>query len=280
VTRRNQNEPTRAGGSGAPAAPFGPMKVVILAGGFGTRLAEHTDEIPKPMVEVGGRPILWHILKIYSRFGLNDFLIAAGYKSEVIKRFFLEYRDQMSDLFFDFTSGAVERTDTRIEPWRVGIVDTGPDSMTGGRIKRLTPHLGGRTFMMTYGDGVADVDLHALLAFHRKHGKLATFTAVQRPSQFGVPAMEGDRVTRFAEKPAGETDWISGGFFVLEPQVLDYIAGDDTNFELESLKRLAEEGQLMAYRHRGFWQPMDTLRDLRQLNALWAAGKAAWKTWS
>lgn len=256
------------------------MKVVILAGGFGTRLAEHTDEIPKPMVEVGGRPILWHILKIYSQFGFNDFLIAGGYKSEVIKRFFLEYREQMSDLLFDFTEGTVERINTHIEPWRVGVIDTGPESMTGGRILRLRDHIGNSSFMMTYGDGVADVNLDALLAFHRRHGKLATFTAVQRPSQFGVPAIEGDRVVRFAEKPTNETEWISGGFFVLEPAVMDYIRDDSTNFELESLKRLAEEGQLMAYRHSGFWQPMDTLRDVRKLNALWSEGKATWKVWS
>ena len=280
MTRRNANASSRGDASAHGSAPFGPMKVVILAGGFGTRLAEHTDEIPKPMVEVGGRPILWHILKIYSHFGLNDFLIAGGYKSEVIKRFFLEYREQMSDLLFDFTSGTVERINTHIEPWRVGVIDTGPESMTGGRIKRLQPHLGDQPFMMTYGDGVADVDLNALLAFHRRHGKLATFTAVQRPSQFGVPAIDGDRVVRFAEKPTNEAEWISGGFFVLEPRVMDYIHDDGTNFELESLKRLAEEGQLMAYRHKGFWQPMDTLRDVRELNALWAEGKATWKVWS
>ncbi len=268
-------ESAAAGGGG-----FGPLKVVILAGGFGTRLAEHTDEIPKPMVEIGGRPILWHILKIYSQHGFHDFLIAGGYRSEVIKRFFLEYREQMSDLLFDFTRGTVDRLNTHIEPWRVGVIDTGPDSMTGGRIRRLAPHIGERTFMMTYGDGVADVDIPALLRFHRSHGRLATFTAVQRPSQFGVPTIEGDRATRFAEKPAGESDWISGGFFVLEPGVFRYIEGDGTNFELESLNRLAADGELMAYRHRGFWQPMDTLRDVRKLNALWSEGKAAWKTWS
>jgi glucose-1-phosphate cytidylyltransferase len=281
VTARKSNAPTRPQRSddGSPSR-FGPMKVVILAGGFGTRLAEHTDEIPKPMVEVGGRPILWHILKIYSQFGFNDFLIAGGYKSEAIKRFFLEYREQMSDLLFDFTEGTVERINTHIEPWRVGVVDTGPESMTGGRILRLREHIGNSSFMMTYGDGVADVNLDALLAFHRRHGKLATFTAVQRPSQFGVPAIEGDRVVRFAEKPTNETEWISGGFFVLEPAVMDYIRDDSTNFELESLKRLAEEGQLMAYRHTGFWQPMDTLRDVRKLNALWSEGKATWKVWS
>ncbi len=262
------------------SARGGPLKVVLLAGGFGTRLAEHTDELPKPMVQVGGHPILWHILKIYSHYGFNDFLIACGYKSEVIKRFFLEYRERMSDLLFDYATGSVERLNTQIEPWRVGVIDTGPDTLTGGRIKRLQKHLGNATFMMTYGDGVADVDLSALLAFHRSHGKLATFTAVPRPSQFGVPTIKGDQVTRFAEKPTNERDWISGGFFVLEPGVLDYINDDQTNFELESLKRLADDGQLMAYRHHGFWQPMDTLRDVRKLNELWSTDRAEWKIWS
>jgi len=258
---------------------FGPCKVIILAGGFGTRLAEHTDELPKPMVQVGGRPILWHILKIYSHFGFSDFLIACGYKSEIIKRFFLEYRDQMSDLVLDFTNNKIKRLDGKIDPWRVAMIDTGSETMTGGRIKRLENHLGSGTFLMTYGDGVADVDLMALLRFHRKHGRLATFTAVRRPSQFGVPTLKGDQVVRFAEKPAGETDWISGGFFALEPGALKYIKDDATNFELESLSRIAQDGQLMAYRHEGFWQPMDTLRDVRRLNLLWANADAPWKVW-
>ncbi len=266
--------------SAANAGDFGPCKVVILAGGFGTRLAEQTDELPKPMVQVGGRPILWHILKIYSHFGFNDFLIAAGYKSDVIKRFFLEYREQMSDLVIDFVGDTVERVNGSIEPWRISIIDTGPESMTGGRIKRLQSWLKQDTFLMTYGDGVADVDLNALLGFHKKHGKLATFTAVKRPPHFGVPALKGNQVVRFAEKHIDADDWISGGFFALEPGVLDYINGDSTNFEFESMSRMAEDGQLMAFKHDGFWQPMDTLRDVRKLNAVWSEGAAPWKVWN
>jgi glucose-1-phosphate cytidylyltransferase len=273
---RNRNRDPRA-------SRFGPCKVIILAGGFGTRLAEHTDELPKPMVQVGGKPVLWHILKIYSHFGFNDFLIACGYRAELIKRFFIEYRQQMSDLVIDFTSDRVQRMNPKMEPWRVALIDTGAQTMTGGRIKRLADQLDRGTFLMTYGDGVANVDLNALLRFHRKHGKLATFTAVRQPSQFGVPTLRGDQVVRFAEKQASESDWVSGGFFALEPGVLKYIAGDQTNFELESLKRLAEDGQLMAYRHEGFWQPMDTLRDVRKLNSLWANADGSapppWKVW-
>jgi glucose-1-phosphate cytidylyltransferase len=290
------------------------MKTVILAGGFGTRLAEHTDELPKPMVDIGGgRPILWHILKIYSQFGFNDFIIAAGYRSEVIKRFFMEYRLQMSDLVFDFTSGKVQPINTHVEPWRVAVIDTGEQTATGGRLRRLREQLvpplpsgkgpgvragasgegsnsrshpspfpkgeGVSTFMMTYGDGVADIDLHALLRFHKSHGKLATFTAVQRPSQYGVPTLEGDRATSFAEKPSTIGEWISAGFFVLESAVLDAIVGDTDSFELHTLPKLAREGQLMAYRHTGFWHPMDTLRDVRKLNTLWAGNEAPWKLW-
>ena len=271
---KTRSHPTAAHGS------FGPCKVVILAGGFGTRLAERTDELPKPMVEIGERPILWHILKIYSHFGFNDFLIACGYRSETIKRFFLEYREQMSDLVFDFAGGKIDQLDGRIEPWRVAVLDTGAETMTGGRIKRLAAHLGQSTFMMTYGDGVADVNLSALLKFHKSHGRLATFTAVRRPSQFGVPTLKGDQVVRFAEKPAGDTDWISGGFFAMEPGVIQYIPGDATNFELESMRRLAEDGELMAYKHEGFWQPMDTLRDVRKLNSLWESSNPPWKVWN
>lgn len=257
-----------------------PCKVVILAGGFGTRLAERTDELPKPMVQVGGRPILWHILKIYSQFGFNDFLIASGYKSEVIKRFFLEYREQMSDLVFDFRQDRVERLNGSIEPWRVAVINTGINTMTGGRIKRMQQHLDGGTFMMTYGDGVADIDLASLLRFHRSHGKLATCTIVKHPSPFGLPALDGDRIVQFAEKPMDQTEWISAGFFVLEPGVFDYITGDDTSFEAQSMARLAADGELMGYRHHGFFQPMDTLRDVRKLNALWADAKAPWKIWN
>lgn len=275
---RAQSNPRSSSTGGAGA--FGPCKVIILAGGFGTRLAEHTDELPKPMVQVGDHPILWHILKIYSHFGFNDFLIACGYKSELIKRFFLEYREQMSDLVFDFAGGTIDRVNGRIDPWRVSIIDTGAESLTGGRIKRMADHVGSSTFMMTYGDGVADVNLSALLKFHKNHGKLVTFTAVKRPSQFGVPTLKGDQVIRFAEKPAGDADWISGGFFVMELGVMKYIQGDATNFEMDSMRRLAEDGELMAYRHEGFWQPMDTLRDVRNLNSLWASNNPPWRVWS
>lgn len=260
---------------------FGPCKVVILAGGLGTRLAEHTDELPKPMVEIGPRPILWHILKIYSHFGFNDFAIAAGYRSDVIKRFFFEYRRQTSDLVFDFTSGAVEHINTNVEPWRIAVIDTGESTMTGGRLRRLRGMIGDQptSFMMTYGDGVANVDLHALWRFHKSHGKLATFTAVQRPTQFGVPRLEGDRAVAFAEKPSAEGEWINAGFFVIESKALDRVRGDDDSFELHTLPQLAKEGELMAFKHAGFWQPMDTLRDVRRLNALWNEDNAEWKVW-
>jgi glucose-1-phosphate cytidylyltransferase len=258
---------------------FGPCKVVILAGGFGTRLAEHTDDIPKPMVQVGGRPILWHILKIYSHFGFNDFLIATGYKSDVIKRFFLEYREQASDLIVDFPGDRITRINPALEQWRVAVIDTGGDTMTGGRIKRLKAHLDTRVFLLTYGDGVADVDLRALLKFHASHKKLATFTAVARPEPFGLPTFDGDRVTGFAEKPRGQTQWINGGFLALQPRVLNYIKDDTTSFEADVLSRLARDGELMAFRHRGFWHPMDTLRDVRTLNSLWANDDAPWKVW-
>ena len=259
---------------------FGPCKVVILAGGFGTRLAEHTDELPKPMVEVASRPILWHILKIYSHHGFNDFIIACGYKAEIIKRFFLDYRQQMSDLLIDYANDRVEHLKQAIEPWRVALVDTGADTMTAGRIKRLAGHLSDNTFMMTYGDGLADIDINALLAFHRAHGRLATFTTVHPPALFGRAMLEGDRVVAFAEKPESPASWINGGFFVLQPEVLDFIEGDDMSFELAVLPRLAKEGQLMAFRHDGFWHPMDTLRDVRNLNAMWKAGDVPWKVWS
>ena len=259
------------------------MTTVILAGGFGTRLAERTDELPKPMVEIGPQPILWHILKIYSAFGFNDFIIAGGYRSEVIKRYFLDYRLRMSDIVFDFADadGQAQHINTRVEPWRIAVIDTGEQTMTGGRLRRLRSMIDNQTtFMMTYGDGVADVDLHGLVKFHKAHGKLATFTGVMRPEQWGVPTLEGDRVTSFAEKPARQGEWISAGFFVLEEAVLDRITGDDDSFELATLPQLARDGQLMVYRHTGFWHAMDTLRDVRKLNALWADDKAPWKVWT
>ncbi len=254
------------------------IPVVILAGGFGTRLAERTDEIPKPMVEIGGWPILWHILKIYGHFGFRDFVIACGYKSSAIKRFFLEYRDRESDLVIDFHRDTVDRIVRHVEPWRVSLIDTGDRTLTGGRVKRLGPLVRSGRFMMTYGDGVADVDIAQLLRFHESHGRLATMTTVHPPSRFGLARMDGDRVVAFAEKPDHSHEWINAGFFVLEPTVLDWIAGDSTMFETEVLPRLAAEGQLMAFRHEGFWQPMDTLRDVRNLNAMWA-DSPPWKVW-
>jgi len=256
------------------------MKVVILAGGFGTRLAEQTDEIPKPMVDIGGRPILWHILKIYSQYGFNDFVIACGYRSDAIKRFFLDYRDATSDLVIDFVNDRVQRLAPTVEPWRVTLVDTGLETATGGRIKHLAERLGNETFLMTYGDGVADVDLSRLVEFHRGHDGDVTFTAVHPPSRFGHPRLEGNRVVSIAEKDDADGDWINGGFFVIEPTVLTSIEGPHTSFEAEVLPRLATEGRLMAHRHEGFWHSMDTLRDVRALNALWANGAAPWKSWT
>jgi glucose-1-phosphate cytidylyltransferase len=262
------------------ATNLAPPKVVILAGGFGTRLAERTDETPKPMVEIGGRPILWHILKIYGHFGFNDFIIACGYRGEMIKRFFLEYRERTSDLVIDFSNGQVERLSEIADPWRVALLDTGPETMTGGRVRRVRPHLGAGTFLMTYGDGVADVDLKGLVDFHRRHGKLATFTAVPSPSPFGHPSLDGDRVASFAEKPHENGSWINGGFFALETEVIDRIDGDHVSFEIDVLPELAREGQLMAYRHEGFWHAMDTLRDVRNLNRMWEEPVTPWKVWT
>ena len=262
-----------------PPPHLAPTRVVILAGGFGTRLAEHTDATPKPMVEIGGRPILWHIMKIYGHFGFNDFVVACGYRGDLVKRFFLEYRQQMTDLVVDFARNTVERLSEVADPWRVALLDTGPETMTGGRIKRLAPLLGGGTFLMTYGDGVADIDLQSLLAFHRRHGRLATFTAVQAPSPFGHPRLEGDRVVSFTEKPQQEERWINGGFFALEPAVLDLIEGDGTSFEAETIPALVRDGQLMAFRHGGFWHSMDTLRDVRDLNRMWNEPAPPWKVW-
>ncbi|MHC4949111.1 MAG: glucose-1-phosphate cytidylyltransferase [Planctomycetota bacterium] len=260
------------------------MRVVILAGGLGTRLAERTDGMPKPLVEIGGMPVLWHILKIYAHHGFADFVIACGYKAQAVKRFFLEERERASDLVIDYASDHVEYLRRSDISWRVSLIDTGLHTATGGRLRRLRSHLADRagpgTFLMTYGDGVADVDLRRLVAFHRDHGRLATFTATHPPSNFGRPELCGDRVVAFHEKPDDRDAWINGGFFVLEPEVLDAIAGDDTSFEHETLPRLAGEGELMAYRHDGFWQPMDTLRDVRNLNEIWQTGEAPWKVWT
>jgi glucose-1-phosphate cytidylyltransferase len=256
------------------------MKVVILAGGKGTRLSEQTDVRPKPMVEIGERPILWHIMHTYAHYGFDEFVVALGYLGDVIKRYFLDYAYLNADLTIATKSGDVEVHGRPRENWTVHLVDTGLETITGGRLKRLASWLGGETFMMTYGDGVADVDIAELLRFHRSHGKLATVTAVRPPARYGVLGLRDSRVAVFAEKPQAGEGWISGGFFVLEPQVLEYIAGDETHFEREPLERLAEQGQLQAYRHTGFWQSMDTLRDARMLNELWLTGQAPWKVWA
>jgi glucose-1-phosphate cytidylyltransferase len=255
------------------------MKVVILAGGYGTRLQEETAVRPKPMVEIGGRPLLWHIMQIYAAYGHTEFFIALGYKGEVIKQYFLTYYLYHHSFRIDLATGRVQVYNGTPENWTVHLIDTGLETQTGGRLKRLAPFLGRETFLMTYGDGVADVDLDALVAFHRRHGRLATVTAVRPPARFGGLTFDGDRVVRFVEKPSLGEGWINGGFFVLEPGVLDYIAGDATPFEGEPLERLAADGELMAYRHQGFWQCMDTLRDVRLLESLWQSGEAPWKVW-
>lgn len=255
------------------------MKTVILAGGLGTRLSEETSARPKPMVEIGGMPILWHIMKVYGAAGFHEFVLALGYKADVIKSFFLDYSRFRNNLTVDLGSGAAEIHDGEREDWTVHLVDTGLDTQTGGRLKRLAGWLGDGTFMMTYGDGVAEIDLKALLAFHRGHGRLATVTAVRPPARFGALELDGDTVASFSEKPQGGEGWINGGFFVLEPGVLDYLGGDATVFEQGALETLASEGQLGAYRHEGFWQCMDTLRDVRQLNAVWEQGCAPWAVW-
>ena len=257
------------------------MKVVILAGGLGTRLAEETEVKPKPMTEIGEHPILWHIMKLFGEQGLQEFVVCLGYKGYLIKEYFANYFLHNADVTFDLRGGGMEVHQNTAEQWRVTLVDTGADTQTGGRVKRVAPYLGGERFMMTYGDGVADVDLSALLAFHEAHGRLATVTAVQPPGRFGALDLADDEhvVRSFVEKPSGDGAWMNGGFFVLEPAALDYIAGDKTLWEKEPLEHLAADGQLTAYRHRGFWQPMDTLRDKRTLEALWDAGDAPWKTW-
>jgi len=256
------------------------MKVVILAGGLGSRIAEQSVERPKPMVEIGGRPILWHIMKLYSHFGLTDFVICLGYKGYMIKEYFANYALHLSDVTIRLDSGEIQVHRRRAEPWSVTLVDTGEQSLTGGRLKRVAPFLDGEDFCLTYGDGLADLDLTALLAFHREHGRPATVTAVRPPGRFGALDLgEDDRVAGFAEKPLGEGGWINGGFFVLSPAVLEEIEGDATSWEEGPLRRLAESGRLMAFRHQGFWQPMDTLRDRNRLEQLYAEGRAPWKLW-
>lgn len=253
------------------------MKTIILAGGLGTRLAEETALRPKPMIEIGGRPILWHIMSTYAKFGYKDFLVACGYKGEIIKEYFRSYTIYSSDLFVNLRDGTYTVANPCGPDWQVGLIDTGQETMTGGRLRRLKALVGQQTFMVTYGDGVADIDIGALVAFHRKQGKLATVTAVSPIARFGSLQLNEDRVVQFAEKPRSGEGWINGGFFVFEPPVLDYISSDETMLEGEPLERLASEGQLAAYRHKGFWHPMDTLRDKHFLETLWASGEAPWK---
>ena len=255
------------------------MKVVILAGGFGTRIAEESHLKPKPMIEIGEQPILWHIMKYYSAFGFHDFVICLGYKQFVVKEYFADYFLHTSDVTFDLQNNSMEVHRKHAEPWRVTLVDTGLNTMTGGRIKRIRKYLDDGPFMMTYGDGVSDVDLDALLKFHREHGLKATLTGVQPEGRFGVLDLQGDRIQSFREKSRDDMGWINGGFMVLEPEVIDYIDGDETMFEREPLERLADEGQLGCYRHKGFWQCMDTLRDKEKLERLINTNKAPWVVW-
>jgi glucose-1-phosphate cytidylyltransferase len=257
------------------------MKAVILAGGYGTRLSEETGVRPKPMVEIGEQPILWHIMKIYSNFGINDFVICCGYKGFVIKQYFANYYLNMSDVTFDMQNNKMEVHQNGAEPWRVTLVDTGDGTMTGGRLKRVRRYVGQETFCLTYGDGVSDVDITRLVEFHKEQGVLATLTAVQPPGRFGTfsLAQEQSKITSFREKPRGDGAWINGGFFVLEPGVMDYISGDDTVWEQEPLQGLARDGLLCAYKHHGFWHSMDTLRDKKVLEQIWASGNPPWKVW-
>lgn len=256
------------------------MKVVILAGGFGTRLAEETEIIPKPMVEIGGRPILWHIMKHYAHYGFKEFVIALGYKGEVIKRYFLDYHILNSSMAVNLSNGDIQIHDKRSEDWVVHLIDTGLSALTGGRVKRLEPWLKDETFMVTYGDGVSDIDLRDLLRFHRSHGRLATVTAVRPPARFGGLIFDGDLVVDFTEKPQIGEGWINGGFLVLEPAIFDYLSGDQSSLEADALEQLAADNQLAAYRHGRFWQCMDTLRDKRLLESLWQKERAPWKVWS
>jgi len=256
------------------------MKVVILAGGFGARLAEETEVKPKPMVEIGGEPILWHIMKHYAHYGFKEFIVALGYKGEVIKHFFLDYSSLQGSLSIDMNSGAITTRDRMKEDWLVHLVDTGLESSTGGRISRVRQYIGNEPFFMTYGDGVANVDLNALLSLHKKCGRIATLTAVRPPARFGGLIFDEDLVSQFTEKPQIGEGWINGGFMVMEPSIFDYIKSDATNLEAEVLDQLAQAGQLAAYRHDDFWQCMDTLRDKRLLESLWQQGSAPWKTWA
>jgi glucose-1-phosphate cytidylyltransferase len=255
------------------------MKVVILAGGLGTRISEETVIRPKPMVELGGKPVLWHIMKIYSHYGLNDFVICLGYKGYFVKEYFANYFLHSSDVTFDLRKNEMKVHQNLSEPWTVTLVETGEATQTGGRLKRVREHVGDETFCFTYGDGLSDVNVSELIAFHREQQTQATLTAVQPPGRFGVIDFREEKISAFQEKPPGDGSWINGGFFVLEPSVFDSIAGDDTAWEREPLEQLARAGQLSAFKHSGFWQPMDTLRDKTYLESLWAAGEAPWRVW-
>ncbi|HEY3300165.1 MAG TPA: glucose-1-phosphate cytidylyltransferase [Methylophilaceae bacterium] len=256
------------------------MKAVILAGGLGTRISEETHLKPKPMIEIGGMPILWHIMKLYSAHGINDFIVCCGYKGYIIKEYFANYFLHMSDVTFDMSNNEMQVHHRKAEPWKVTLVDTGESTMTGGRLRRVADYIKDEeAFCFTYGDGVSDVNIQDLVNFHQQHGKLATVTAVQPPGRYGALNMDGTLVKGFIEKPKGDGGWINGGFFVLSPQCLDYIADDKTSWEAEPLAKIAKENQMMAFEHTGFWQPMDTLREKNLLEELWQSGKAPWKAW-
>ncbi len=255
------------------------MKAVILAGGLGTRLSEETDRIPKPMINIGGRPILWHIMKMYSAHGINQFVICLGYKGYLIKEYFFNYRLHMSDFTLDLSNDALQIHQHSVEPWNVTLIDTGQNTQTGGRLRRVRDQLEDETFCFTYGDGVSDIDITAAIAYHRSHGKKATVTAITPPGRYGVLTLEGDQITGFAEKMDSAKSPLNGGFFVLEPSVIDYIDDDNSLWERKPLETLAKDGELMAYRHEGFWQPMDTLREKRILEELWSSGSPPWKVW-
>ncbi|WP_240222390.1 glucose-1-phosphate cytidylyltransferase [Rheinheimera hassiensis] len=255
------------------------MKAVILAGGFGTRISEESHLRPKPMIEIGGKPILWHIMKIYSAHGINDFVICLGYKGYIIKEYFANYFLHMSDVTFDMRSNTMEVHEKHVEPWRVTLVDTGEHSMTGGRLRRVREYVGNQTFCFTYGDGVSDINIQETITKHKASGKKATVTAIQPPGRYGALDISAGLVQQFQEKPAGDGAWINGGFFVLEPSVFDYLSSDADSFETEPLMKIASQGQLNAYQHKGFWHAMDTLRDKNQLDHLWQQDKAPWKVW-
>jgi glucose-1-phosphate cytidylyltransferase len=255
------------------------MKAVILAGGLGTRISEETHLKPKPMIEIGGKPILWHIMKHYAHYGINEFIVCCGYKGYVIKEYFANYFLHMSDVTFDMATNKAIVHQNNVEPWKVTLVNTGEKTLTGGRLKRVQQYLDDEDFCFTYGDGVADVDIGSLIKFHKKHGRLATVTAVQPPGRYGSLQLDTTAVRGFLEKPQGDGGWVNGGFFVLSPKVIDYITGDETSWESGPIDTLASEGQMSAFHHKGFWQPMDTLRDKNMLEELWASGSAPWKVW-